>query len=730
MADKLVSISGSFTSGSGNGDQDRLVGAAIVRPALVSGGNINMTSALNAHLKESTYSSSYTTKTYDADDARLDALLEPEYVRFGRNKPKSLKGCQPSLHRSKSSETLELLLADDFDEKQKRVEIATDLRSNGKSNEKGRGDNNAIETSSESLESVSGSEHKRSCNNVVSCGSKVKAKETAILKNYRESKEATNAKKFEDPASDSSESDDEFYRKLRAPMKQHHQNQEKVHPNYAGHTVQNEITVPDLPEIEEIKDLNLEDDAYMEVIGHVMSVVGVLAVIKSANESMALNEESVLFKEDKTVFGKVFEVFGPVKDPFYSVRFNNAEEIKEKGIKVGLPVFCCLSDFELTKVVFKTDLDNLKGSDASWLNDCEPPPPLLEYSDDEAEREARRKLQLERRARRENENVDLQDDVDAPMDSPDDSNDDEETKAAKLERKLMRERQKHKESKTKKANNDDASGAKSVRTNAMGFNQSSSDRDEISSRRGEGGGGGRRGRRGRGGQKSSEPIDVLYMKQLQKDAPQNSKVVSSQGFTSSQRGGRNQVRGTFESNNKQNQWQSETDSTRMSLSNPFDLEMRRGNRDLLYRPDEFHFSRPFPEVPLNLTSDARHDRPLDMGSEPSPNSGHRTLGGFHAGLSSRNYTMPVAPSNSNGGFKPATFNYRPTFDSFSSRSSVSSSGDSLFRFQSGHRTSPGMPVAPRSVFSPGRQGNSRFIFSGTDDRHESWIGLGTSQNHR
>lgn len=37
----------------------------------------------------------------------------------------------------------------------------------------------------------------------------------------------------------------------------------------------------------------------------------------------------------------------------------------------------------------------IKGSDASWEDNNEPPPRFLDYSDDEGERRARRSLQFE-----------------------------------------------------------------------------------------------------------------------------------------------------------------------------------------------------------------------------------------------------------------------------------------------------------------------------------------------
>ena len=48
-------------------------------------------------------------------------------------------------------------------------------------------------------------------------------------------------------------------------------------------------------------------------------------------------------------------------------------------------------------------IHRLKGSDASWEHDIEPPEDHLDYSDDEEERAARKKLQEKRRTEAEGE---------------------------------------------------------------------------------------------------------------------------------------------------------------------------------------------------------------------------------------------------------------------------------------------------------------------------------------
>lgn len=107
-----------------------------------------------------------------------------------------------------------------------------------------------------------------------------------------------------------------------------------------------------------------------------------------------LNEETLLFDANRKSIGKIFEIFGPVAGPFYSVRFNSLAEIESRGLEVsvGSPVFYAPSRTDYTKYIFNVDeMRREKGSDASWLNDNEPPLECLDYSDDEAERVAKKK---------------------------------------------------------------------------------------------------------------------------------------------------------------------------------------------------------------------------------------------------------------------------------------------------------------------------------------------------
>lgn len=167
-----------------------------------------------------------------------------------------------------------------------------------------------------------------------------------------------------------------------------------------------ELTLDDLPAVESIN-VQLDSTIKMELIGQVMSKVDKLVIIKSTlNQKSAdqtsvsesippLDEDTILFDANRKSLGKIYEVFGPVSNPFYSIRFNDlGKEINERGIEleIGSSVYAAQSP-QFTKFIFNVnELRKMKGSDASWSHDNEPPVECLDYSDDEKEREAKRAL--------------------------------------------------------------------------------------------------------------------------------------------------------------------------------------------------------------------------------------------------------------------------------------------------------------------------------------------------
>jgi rRNA processing protein Gar1 len=159
-----------------------------------------------------------------------------------------------------------------------------------------------------------------------------------------------------------------------------------------------EITFDELPAPERI-DLVLDPGIKLEKIGRVISKVDKLVVIQSIiNESREssppLDEDTILFDSNRKALGKIFEIFGPVNNPFYSLRFASLTEIEERALDLNTDssVYVAQSA-EYTKFIFNVEeIRQMKGSDASWSNDNEPPVDCLEYSDDEQEREAKRLL--------------------------------------------------------------------------------------------------------------------------------------------------------------------------------------------------------------------------------------------------------------------------------------------------------------------------------------------------
>lgn len=104
-----------------------------------------------------------------------------------------------------------------------------------------------------------------------------------------------------------------------------------------------------------------------------------------------LDIDSVLFVDrGQRALGRIFDVFGPVNKPYYAVRFNDSEHIKKFDIQIKEPVYCA-PQTEYASFVLVSRLMKMKGSDASWRHNNEPPSEFLDYSDDEAEKLAKKK---------------------------------------------------------------------------------------------------------------------------------------------------------------------------------------------------------------------------------------------------------------------------------------------------------------------------------------------------
>lgn len=156
-----------------------------------------------------------------------------------------------------------------------------------------------------------------------------------------------------------------------------------------------ELGLEDLPPIEQLTiKARVEDLVHL---GRIVSIIDCLISVQSFKGQAALDLDSVLFLKDGNPLGTVFEVFGPVKEPRYLVRFNSRNEIEERNLKVDLPVYSApILGAPITSYVFTTDLMKMKGSDASWKHNNEPPEEIREFSDDEEERMFKLKLKGKR----------------------------------------------------------------------------------------------------------------------------------------------------------------------------------------------------------------------------------------------------------------------------------------------------------------------------------------------
>lgn len=141
-------------------------------------------------------------------------------------------------------------------------------------------------------------------------------------------------------------------------------------------------------------------DMKIEELGNVENLVDNLTLIKAkiSGEYQVLETGSVLCLEDRTVIGVIAETLGRVQQPFYSVCFTNAAAINEIGISKGTKIFYVQQH---STYVFTQAIKAIKGSDASNLHDEEVGDDELEFSDDEAEADHKRRVKMQRQSKRE-----------------------------------------------------------------------------------------------------------------------------------------------------------------------------------------------------------------------------------------------------------------------------------------------------------------------------------------
>ncbi|KAI1804226.1 NAF1-domain-containing protein [Daldinia bambusicola] len=132
------------------------------------------------------------------------------------------------------------------------------------------------------------------------------------------------------------------------------------------------------------------------VVEHVVENTVVIKAI-TTGEYQVLDSGSVLCTEDRTVIAAVADLIGNVRQPCYTARFTNEEEIKSYGLETGSKVFYPPSH---AVYVFTQPLREQKGTDASNWHDEEAGDDEIEFSDDEKEAEYKRQLKAKKRGGR------------------------------------------------------------------------------------------------------------------------------------------------------------------------------------------------------------------------------------------------------------------------------------------------------------------------------------------
>ena len=166
--------------------------------------------------------------------------------------------------------------------------------------------------------------------------------------------------------------------------------------NEYSHVVRTTNEKPD--EIVPKPDITVTADMKVEELGFVENVVENIAVIKAkiSGEYEVLDTGSLLCLEDRSVIGVIAETLGRVQQPYYCVRFTNAAAMNEAGIQQNTKIFWV---GEHSTTIFTQPLKAFKGTDASNLHDEEVGDDELEFSDDEAEAEHKRRVKLQKRPR-------------------------------------------------------------------------------------------------------------------------------------------------------------------------------------------------------------------------------------------------------------------------------------------------------------------------------------------
>ncbi|KAI1386098.1 NAF1-domain-containing protein [Hypoxylon trugodes] len=146
-------------------------------------------------------------------------------------------------------------------------------------------------------------------------------------------------------------------------------------------------------------DVTITPEMDITELGIVEHIVQNTVVVKAhtTGEYQVIDTGSVLCKEDRTVIAAVADLIGNVRQPRYTARFTNEEEIKSFGLELGTKVFYPPSH---ASYVFTQALREQKGTDASNWHDEEAGDDEMEFSDDEKEAEYKRQQKAKKKGGR------------------------------------------------------------------------------------------------------------------------------------------------------------------------------------------------------------------------------------------------------------------------------------------------------------------------------------------
>ncbi|KAJ5975617.1 hypothetical protein N7481_009324 [Penicillium waksmanii] len=157
----------------------------------------------------------------------------------------------------------------------------------------------------------------------------------------------------------------------------------------------NEVVEDVLP----IPDITITPEMPIVLLGNLKTLIENAALIEASTsgEYQVLESGSLLCSEDRKVLGVVAETLGRVENPLYTVMYATAAEPTERGLSKDMTVYYVPAH---STFVFTQPLKGLKGSDASNFHDEEIAVEEMEFSDDEAEADYKKRLKQKRQERK------------------------------------------------------------------------------------------------------------------------------------------------------------------------------------------------------------------------------------------------------------------------------------------------------------------------------------------